>query len=512
MLNYHAVRAKWETQTQHDTQSRQHLVSRNMQKAPPKPSTLEKIPNRLASLTMFNKSLTSLRPKGFGRHRQPSGNNNNTEASQSTITLVGSNRNSFNPASPPSSPFTARQPRPSLVRSSTTSYLPVPTKPATMSPNKQPALMQSRTASLFRSRIPTPPGRQPKYIHRSTTQPILPTIAPRKASELSRPQPQKRFGVNNWKFAEEAKPLLEARDDNSNSVPTPSISSSSEGGSPRQQFSIPRRIDSLPQHRGKENTRHVIQCHTLLQPVQPLLGPKGRTAVPESAPPPLPAFFDAPGPTAPLQGKRKSLPVPAKRQPLEPSRSRIELSSSPQELPSVSVDELIASRQVHTAMPTGYWAGRFCSMNDALMNQIFDAESKSSGQFSPSSFTSDSSTESGRRRNGSKRPVAPPGSAEQALHVLRTLESMCVNDPARRSLLIFRNMYAINHDMPQLRVEVPKQSPVAVFTNRSEETSRKVSDSSTTDTGCGQSRGGNRKFTFMDRLRGRKSRNSGGKT
>jgi hypothetical protein len=72
-------------------------------------------------------------------------------------------------------------------------------------------------------------------------------------------------------------------------------------------------------------------------------------------------------------------------------------------------------------------------------------------------------------------------------------------------------MYAINHDMPQLRIEVPRESPVAVFKNQQEDV-RKVSGSSTTSDGRGQSRGGSRKFTFMDRLRGRKSRMSGGKS
>jgi hypothetical protein len=146
--HFQAVRAKWETQTQKrdDSPSRQRLVSRTTSTANintatrQKSSTFERLtastnkPNRLASLTMFNKSLTSLRPKGFSRHRQPSGNN---EASQSTMTLVGTNRDSFNPMAPPSSPFTDMhvsisqpnsKPAPSLVRSSTTSYLPVPTK------------------------------------------------------------------------------------------------------------------------------------------------------------------------------------------------------------------------------------------------------------------------------------------------------------------------------------------------------------------------------------------------
>lgn len=431
-------------------------------------------PYRLTSLAMFNKSLTSLRPKGFSRNRQPSGNN---EASQSTMSLLGSNRDSFNPTAPPSTPLTLSHAQPSmkhpiaapasLVRSSTTSYLPVPVKPATTSPDK--ALVQSRTTSLFRSRIPTPPSRQPNYLHRSTTQPNLPmAVVPRKASELPRPHPQKRFGVSQWSFAEEVRPLLQPTGQN-RETRTPSASSSSSEGESRQQLSIPRRVDSLPQ--AKENTHHVIQCHSLLQPVQPL-SLKNLPLVEVSGPPPLPEFFNTPGSTPPLEIRRQSPQIPTPEPPTDP-------------------------KQVHISMPTGYWAGRFCSLNDHLMN---DTESKSSGQFSPHSFTSCSSDSSSRRPDGFKRPVAPPGSMGQVLHVLRTLESVCTTEQAKRSLLIFRNMYALNHDMPRLKVEVPKQSPVAVFKNESEEGSRKVSDSSTTSIGRGS-----RKFTFMERLRGRKS-------
>jgi Ca2+-dependent lipid-binding protein len=147
--HFQAVRAKWETQTQkRETQSRQRLVSRSTTtanintQAPQRSSTVEKLTtstnkvNRLASLSMFNKSLTSLRSKGFSRGRQPSRDN---EASESTMTLIGTHRDSFSPATPLTSLLTAPltavhasipQPnaKPALVRSSTTSYLPVPTK------------------------------------------------------------------------------------------------------------------------------------------------------------------------------------------------------------------------------------------------------------------------------------------------------------------------------------------------------------------------------------------------
>ncbi|RDI88406.1 hypothetical protein Vi05172_g1439 [Venturia inaequalis] len=533
MLNYHAVRAKWETQTQRrDCQSRQHLVPR-----PPVTVNKENKPNRLASLAMFNKSLTSLRPKGF-RNRHPSGGNQ--EASQSTMTLAPSHRDSYNPAAPPSSPFTVLRARPSnsqgspapapLTRSSTTSYLPVPTKPATTSPNK--ALVQSRTISLFRSRIPTPPGRQPTYLHRSTTQPTLSGgVTPRKASEMPRPNPTKRFGVSKWSFADDTRPLLQPIDPSSLPTPdttlrTPSVSSSSSGGGSRQQLSIPRRIDSLPpQYRGKENMRHVIQCHTLLQPVQPEpLSPKNGILA-EPVPPSLPVFFNTPGSTPPLDSKQKT-PQSRPESAMQPGVLNASESTpllrrkqeSPQ-TPSPPSPELSRAepaedpRKVHNTMPNAYWAGRFCGLNDKIMNSVFDSEAKAPDHFSPTSFTSYDSDASGRRPDGRKRTVAPPGSAAQALHVLQLLESMCTSDQARISLLKFRNVYADNHSMPILKVEVPKLS-IQVFKNMAEEAKKKQKEEAANRKTSGSSTdsNGGKKITFMDRLRGRKSRMSGGKS
>ncbi|TID25014.1 hypothetical protein E6O75_ATG04219 [Venturia nashicola] len=494
-------------------------------------------PNLLASLAMFNKSMTSLRPKGF-RNRHPSGGNQ--AASQSTMTLAPSHRDTFKPAAPPSSPLSALRARPSdsqknpatapLARSSTTSYLPVPTKPATTSPNK--ALLQSRTTSLFRSRIPTPPGRQPTYLHRSTTQPALSGgVTPRKASEMPRPNPTKRFGVSKWSFAEETRPLLQPIDPNSLPTPytavrTPSASSSSSGHGARQQLSIPRRIDSLPQqNRGKENVRHVIHCHTLLQPVQPEpLSPKNGILT-ESGPPPLTAYFNTPGSTPPLDYKQKtpqsrseSVPQPMvlNTSEIAPLLGRTQESSqtpSPLsiELPRAQPNE--DPRKVHVTMPNSYWAGRFCGLNDQIMNSVFDLDDKTPDHFTPTSFTSYDSDASGRRPDGRKRPVAPPGSAAQALHVLQLLESMCMTDQARISLLKFRNFYADNHSMPMLKVEVPKL-PIQVFKNMAEEAKKKQKEEAADRKTSGSSTesNGGKKITFMDRLRGRKSRMSGGKS
>jgi hypothetical protein len=331
--------------------------------------------------------------------------------------------------------------------------------------------------------------------------------------------------VSKWSFSDESKPLLKGTRNEIpyyNSIRTPSDDDDLEEDPSRQQLPTSCQVDNLAdQTKGKENSRsqHVIQCHTLLQPVQPLN--LGSTAAADCAPPPLPAFFDAPGSTpVPLQSKRKSLPKPitapvsiqvfaTKELPTEPSTTPPDSpNTNPRRVRALLETPLspsLASKQVHVGMPSGYWAGRFCSLNDQFMNQVFDGES-TPPELSICSFISDSASVSSRRTDGMKRPIAPPGSLEQALQHLQTLESMCTTEQARRSLFLFRNMYANNHDMPQLRVEIQKESPVAIFKTQSGDGTRKVSESSTASNGRGQSR-----FAFMNRLRGRKSRMSSGK-
>lgn len=348
---------------------------------------------------------------------------------------------------------------------------------------------------------------------------------------MPRPNPTKRFGVSKWSFAEETTPLLQPIDFNSLPTPyttvrTPSASSSSSGGGSRRQFSIPRRVDSLPQqNRGKENVRHVIQCHTLLQPVQPEpISPKNGILT-ETGPPPLPTFFNTPGSTPPLEIKQKTpqsqlecLPQPtvlniSDSTPLLRKKQESPQTPSPPS-PELSRAEPVEDpRVVHTTMPNAYWAGRFCGLNDQIMNSVFDLEAKTPDHFSPTSFTSYDSDASGRRPDGRKRPVAPPGSAAQALHVLQLLESMCTNDHARISLLKFRNVYADNHGMPILKVEVPKLA-IQVFKNMAEEAKKKQKEEAANRKTSGSSNesNGGKKITFMDRLRGRKSRMSGGKS
>lgn len=256
------------------------------------------------------------------------------------------------------------------------------------------------------------------------------------------------------------------------------------------------------------------------------LSPKNAILV-ESGPHPLPVLFNTPGSTPPLDSKQKtpqslseSVPRPgvlnvSESTPLLRSNQKSPQTPSPPS-PELSRAEPIEDpRKVHITMPNAYWAGRFCGLNDQIMNSVFDSEPKASGHFSPNSFTSYDSDASGRRPDGRKRPVAPPGSAIQALHVLQILESMCTTDQARISLLKFRNVYADNHSMPNLKVEVPKLS-IQVFKDMAEEAKKKQKEEAanrkTSSSSTESNERGGKKITFMDRLRGRKSRMSGGKS
>jgi hypothetical protein len=85
----------------------------------------------------------------------------------------------------------------------------------------------------------------------------------------------------------------------------------------------------------------------------------------------------------------------------------------------------------------------------------------------------------------------------RAQKVFEALESICTSDEARRSLLVFRNMYAIKMKMPELRCEIPPTP--RVLDNRDE-----ILSSSMGSGGGGMS-AGLRKMSFMGMLRSRKS-------
>jgi hypothetical protein len=128
-----------------------------------------------------------------------------------------------------------------------------------------------------------------------------------------------------------------------------------------------------------------------------------------------------------------------------------------------------------------------------LRNEAFDVDSRPTNEDDV-----DTSNESAAN-------VPKPGASTKgvscfdfgvAKRVFQTLESACTTDEARRSLILFRNMYAINTKMEELKCELP---PVPW------KESKEITLSSSIGSGYRPVSTGSRKMSFMGMLRGRKS-------
>jgi hypothetical protein len=76
------------------------------------------------------------------------------------------------------------------------------------------------------------------------------------------------------------------------------------------------------------------------------------------------------------------------------------------------------------------------------------------------------------------------------------LDDICTTDEARRSLIIFRNMYAIRTKMPELKMDLP----------RTPKLQEKLGEKLGSNVGSGEAPSAeSRKMSFMMKLRGRKS-------
>jgi hypothetical protein len=80
--------------------------------------------------------------------------------------------------------------------------------------------------------------------------------------------------------------------------------------------------------------------------------------------------------------------------------------------------------------------------------------------------------------------------------IFQRLDETCTTIEARRSLLIFRNMYAIKTKMPELKCDIPPTPRIE------EDVKEEALSLSVGSAGIGA---GARKMSFMERLRGRKS-------
>ena len=146
---------------------------------------------------------------------------------------------------------------------------------------------------------------------------------------------------------------------------------------------------------------------------------------------------------------------------------------------------------VDKAMPTKYWSGRFLSMSDRILNKQFDVETRPTGEDDVESSIDSSLPQS-------HHPTAKSNERkleqDRAFKVFRALDASCTTEEARRSLMIFRNMFAISEKMLELKVDIPPvQKPEDV-----KETLSSPSTGSIMSAGL-------RKMSFKGMLRARKS-------
>jgi hypothetical protein len=131
-------------------------------------------------------------------------------------------------------------------------------------------------------------------------------------------------------------------------------------------------------------------------------------------------------------------------------------------------------------------------LNDRLLNDSFDVTTRP--------INEDEVESSSGSTVSLPRTAQPSGKqsseSQRAKRIFKTLDETCTTDAARRSLLIFRNMYAIRMKMPELKCEIPPTPKVE------EEIKEELLSSSI---GYGGVSGGNRKMSFIERLRGRKA-------
>jgi hypothetical protein len=572
--NFDAVRATWEARNREETLPKPLLADSKLQPLQTLPNGTRRLSSR--SFTMFNGQFNPFRSKGFVRGRQSSAGVPASSSSKSSSFRMGSRDSSSNVTSENQQPNFQHTPTavltttvpdhpvPHLIRSKTTSFLPIPTKSVTTLPAKpepeQPVLIHSQsTNALFRSRIPTPTGlRQPtgvkfkrtaasrafaglrkpssSHLQRANTQPNLVTATGRRASEFA------RNGAPNPGIFEEAAPLLESTVEE-DEEPTPgriiSQKSAIETGQEyrlQRHAKLPHRLNSLqassecnmgmdfeyefapsasvsrftqpinsevnttPQavkSRVQQGEPHlssnrVIHCHQLLSPILPRSPP---------VPPLLPAVQEQLSLTPACihwdQCEMHNLKAKSKSGvQLDFDEKSKESEASPSLGHNTSTNPIPLHKQVSKAQPAAYWAGRFISLKDSLLNGNFDLNRRIT---SPSEIDSNESSSSLIFVPLNKDSMYTP-EVQQAIHVFETLEKTCTTDAAVGSLLDFRNIWASNAKLPSVeRYLSQRPRPNSWVPELG------LEDDLNKSTG---SQGSYRKVSFMERLKMRSRKSS----
>lgn len=265
---------------------------------------------------------------------------------------------------------------------------------------------------------------------------------------------------------------------------------------------------------------HMIKSYQLLQPIQPA---------------------DAPTPQLPRLASSNSLQTPRAptTNPNRPSVSRptplrtsTELNSTDElsPTPTAPANSLAwrLMRQVTSFQPPSYWAGRFMSLHDRMLNESFDVDSRPT---SSSDILRTRPSADGRSSSRSTLPAYADTELDRCRRIFEELEGRCGDYDALRSLRAFQNAYAKRNGVSALECDVPpelmqligataKSSAVKAPTpglGLAKTGTKESSVSAVSGDGAGGGASAPRKTSFMDRLwmaRGRpgKGRKSSGKS
>jgi hypothetical protein len=574
LSNFNAVRAIWEARDREQTLPKPPVAVSKLTPLQALPNGMRRLSSR--SFTMFNGQLNPFRSRASTRGRQSSTDIPNAITPKTSFKTPGSRDSSGNivPKNPrpqlhraPYTVLTTPIPDyspPPLPKSRTTSFLPIPSKPATTSPVKsdpeEQALVHSQsTRSLFRSRIPTPSGfreqtnikstrnvasrafaglRKPSSsrFQRSITQPNLITATGRKASEFA------RKGASKYDFSEDAVPLLETTAEEDEGLISEKIAIQGDAADrrlkyvPKRQVQFPHQLDEYPHSNEWNRSRdfeyefvpsasatrlirtnsvealrtaqrvkscaqrtepsltsnRVIQCHQLLSPILP----QSPTA------PFLPAVHEqmqlSPIATHQDADEMSQQSARSKRSnPEEVEEESKESEGSPSLRCGTTANPIPLHKQVSQAQPAAYWAGRFMSLKDSILNNSFDLHHR---------LISPSDTESSNTSSTSliflpvnKESILTP-EVQQAKQIFDMLELNCTTEAAVRSLLDFRNAWANKHRLPSVQRYLPwNPRPNSWVPGLVEEELAKATDS----------QGSSRKLSFIERLKMRSRKSSG---
>ena len=540
-------------------------------------------PSRLRRLSSFTNTLASpfnaLKSRSFSRARQASNGTAKSSSKFDSSTISSSSGPSSRKTSEPivAAPDPAQPPLvtsksstsfgdavgPVLPKSSTTSFLPLPTARGGVSPPKPPAaLVHSQSSNAFyRSRLPTPAKEGRGSIGSQRRQPSLPVLTITDTnihrSRIPTPIENDFFHYENRKAAMASKllavaerPILAQRSktqpnlisamqsgysatgkENRQGEATRLLETTYEGNAPfRAKYASPFRSGednrsdgssndglawietasfafsprkmtpsmaleaALASHGGRKvgnggvqcrpptptaikklegtasrpsqprlSSGHMITQYKLLQPIQPESPPLSSIASKTLSPSlsnepatPKASEFNA------FLARRNS-PIKTQtplRTSMDSHRASPEDDLSPSSgriRPGFATARLM--RQVTTAQPMSYWAGRYTSLHDRLLNEAFSVEAR---PINPSDAYK--TRPSSDCRSSSEASISRASDLHQTeardRRIFQLLEASCVSDEAVASLKAFQSRYARVYDMPALRCAVPRVDPL----------------------------------------------------